>query len=453
MGSLSMSNKYIYFTVEIKVRELDSKILLAIEAAKHGYVSIIGTKPLMHRLNYYKFPKGIYFYKDSIRSMVNIFRGIKESGHNVVVHDEEGFVQFDWNRYLNTRIKSSALTYVDKYLCWGKMQYEAINNGKADFSPYMPVKVTGHPRIDLLKDDVNKYNKIDEPENRKVILINTKLGVGNYKRGADEWLRKHLSESEDLSDSEKELLKLQVDYESELLTSYNKLIRVIVGSFPDHLIIIRPQPVEDIGYWKDRFSKYGNVNVTREKPIGYWLHKADVIVHTGCTTAIEGLLMGVPAVAFKPIFTDKFNVELPNSISFNAETEMQCVDSIKLLLQEGYDKSEHFNNGNAILSDHIFNLEKTTSTEIIVDELDEVSGPLQEFNFFNKLKIRFGFTLLEYLVKLKCHFLRTPYEDKDIILRDEVSQTISKIINISNRNKEEIDVIQLATNVVAVVKK
>ena len=448
-------NKYLYFTIEHKNRELDSKILLAMEAAKKGYVVIIGTKRLMHLMPKFMFPKGVYFYKEAMAGRESLFREIQAKGHKVVVHDEEGFVQFNWDNYkTGGYISYDTLKYVDKFLCWGNEQFKVLKDIKKENNLNVFVSSTGHPRLDLLKKDVRAYNKEENKFNKKIILINTKFGVGNYNTGGDNYLVKQFNDDPLMSVENKNLLKRLADYDVRLLKEYEHLIDKLVVCFPNELIVIRPHPVENMEFWENRYSKFDNIFITREKPVGYWLQQADVVLHTGCPTAIESFLVDTPVIAYKPIHEPEFDIELPNDVSFKVQTIDECVHKIGEVLDERYDKDIYKRSGQEILSGHLENIDQKLSTVSIIDELDNLIEKKHPYGIMTRLWIKSGFKFLDIGLKAKGIIRKminsqVYVEEKGMIEGAEVKETVNRFKSAMN-DSTEYEILTIVENVVLI---
>ena len=75
------TEKWIFFPMEIKARELDSKLLLAFFALKKDYTVVFAHhNTLRNYINY--FPRGVYFYKDLSFYKNDLFKYINELGFN-----------------------------------------------------------------------------------------------------------------------------------------------------------------------------------------------------------------------------------------------------------------------------------------------------------------------------------------------------------------------------------
>ena len=106
-----MKKKFLFLPIESKVRELDSKTLVAIEAIKNNYIVILGSKSMIRYMRF--LPKGFFFYMNSTSVMYNRFKQLNLFGHKIIVHDEEGLAPSDWDDYLRRRIRFQSIKYVD----------------------------------------------------------------------------------------------------------------------------------------------------------------------------------------------------------------------------------------------------------------------------------------------------------------------------------------------------
>lgn len=444
-------NKYIYMPIESKTRELDAKIFLALEAARRGYISIIGTKDLNVYLKYIPLPKGIFLYKDSINIMEKPFKAIQKKGHKVVVHDEEGFVQFSWKDYLDSRIKFKTLKYVDVFLCWGKGQYAAIKSVSVDINPKLSLAVTGHPRIDLLRQPVCNYNNF-ETNTEKIILINMKFAPVNYGNPDISYIDKQLQDKPSMSDTEKEKLMELVAYKRKLLEYYNKLIKKIILKFPNNDVVIRPHPIENVNYWKSMYGSYSNVLISNEHSVGYWIHKAGVIVHTGCTTAIEGFLLDVPSIAYHPFSDEKFEIKLPDSVSVRVSSEKDCLDKIELMLSNEFNNDSYKQKRTGMLSKAISNLHGDFSVKLIINSIDKFNLPKN--GFFSNLIIKSSFEFAGILFKLKKRYskqITARVVDNSISLF-YVKNVVDRF-KYSTNDSEEYCIKKISNNIISISKK
>jgi surface carbohydrate biosynthesis protein len=413
--------KFAYIPVESKVRELDSKLLVSLEAVARGYVVVLGSKRILSALD--RLPCGVLIYKDASAAMEDRFRIAKDAGHKVVVHDEEGLVQQSWQDYLNRRIRFNSINYVDLFLCWGKEQFDAVSNFLCGDKKSTAISRVGHPRVDLLRDGIRSYNFEGARSPKKLILINTKLAEANHRLGPDGWLNILRSHQMIRNESELELRYQQIAYKKKLLEHYERLIGAVSLSFPDAEIVIRPHPSEDEETWKRLTAESNNVIVTNAMPIGYWLHRSDVVIHTGCTTAIEAFLMGKPVISYKPISDERFEIRLPDSISMSARSDAECSGLIEAALSDQFGCAELKDKGLAILQNNIDSIDGEYSFTKIVDQLDALEVPLHRFGIADELRLRSIFGK-DYLRSV---FLGGPYADNKCFGYAEIVKTLQRL--------------------------
>ena len=391
--------KYLYLPIESKVRELDAKLLLAIEAAYRGYVVVIGSKKIMTYLE--KLPAGAFFYKDTSTPMASVFRKIKNSGHKIIVHDEEGFVQQSWQRYRDMRVPLESIKFVDLFLCWGSQQYDVVSAYASKHGSMTQVEKVGHPRTDLLRHPLRDYNNVKKYDAKPTILINTKLAEWNHWKGRDGWLDILNSHNMIRNDNELQRRLDQREFKKKLFAQYEKLVRFLSASNPNSRIILRPHPSESVDNWKLIAENLPNVTVTNQKAIGFWIHNADVVIHTSCTTAIEAFLMDKATISYKPISDPRFEEKLPDEISFTATAVEDCLDLVQAVISKRIDFVTYKARGLSVLSSNLHALNGKFSYELIMTQLDKMKLPSHKFNVVSAVRLRIFFFLKEFFSVFK----------------------------------------------------
>jgi len=446
-GLKNKMSKYLYIVVETKVRELDSKILLSLEALKYDFNIIIGSKRLLHKINLIQ-DDGFFFYKDSVKDMQPIFEKLKSKNFKIIVHDEEGFVQWNWKDYAKRRIVFNTIKHVDLFFCWGKSQQKAINSVLQGNN--LNTKIVGSPRIDILSEEIRDYNKVKNIYDKKVILINTKFGDVNFGGSGKNWIEKY-KESNKLSDEEINNFDNMISYKNKLLSHYISLVNFLSLNLPNEIIILRPHPSENIEFWKSKFKNHNNIIIRKDESIGFWLHQSKLLIHSGCTTAIEGFLMDIPTIAFKPIETKNFEIKLPDDISLKCYSESQLLLETKKIINGDFSFKEFKKTGDEILKNEIYIDENEFSFEKIARGIHKLEYIYSNSIFHSKIGLKLKLKTLSLLLKLKqlFNFKNKKVEPKDIVVKEEVIEVINKF----NFNSFSIDVTQLATNVVLINKK
>ena len=303
---------WLYIPVEVKVRELDAKLLLSYYAALHGHRVVIGEHRMVE-LAALHYPNGVFFSKGYPNRFRNrIVTTAVNRGHQVVELDEEGLIIHDRMEYLHDRMRADVLQMISQQYCWGSQQKDIITQGLK--RKKKNCFITGNPRFDLLRQ---KFRPLYDKEVARLqqkygpfILINTRFSRYNSivgKKTNDEHAK----------------------YIKSLFDHFIVMIEHVAKQFPNTNIIIRPHPGENLNTYKKLFSSYENVHVIHEGNIVKWLIAASVIIHNGCTSSIEAFLLKKPIISFIPITSKTFDVHLPNSLGIKATNHEDIIELLK----------------------------------------------------------------------------------------------------------------------------
>ena len=443
-----LNKKFLYLPIETKVRELDAKLLLALEAIQNDYVVIIGTDLFLQKIE--KLPAGIILHKDALNIRENYFKIAQEIGHKVVVLDEEGSVVFDWPSYLRKRVWPNTIKYVDLILCWGKNQYKAIEDFTSKQKLDLKLSITAHPRIDLLRKPISLYNK-NEKIIKKTILINTHFSLCNFLQGNEELILMLKNNKVIQNDKDLERYYRHVEYKNKLMQYYIQLVETISKKYFEYEIILRPHPSENEKTWIELTQNMKNVMVTKKHSVGYWINKAELVIHTGCTTAIETFLSEKVAIAFKPVRNEEFEIHLPDSISTQVNSVNDCMSEIDKILNGDFNTEEYFVNGKVILKNDIYISESNFAYENIFSEIDKLNIKQHSFKAKDIKRIK----SLYFMIKLKLTLINVrnmifgkkssnnKFERTSV---EEIQDILNKFQNILNK-KEDINIHKILDNV------
>ncbi|MEJ2363405.1 MAG: hypothetical protein P8075_08540 [Deltaproteobacteria bacterium] len=317
--------------VENQVRELDSKVLLACIAAKHGFSSVIGFRREIH---FYisSLPPSIYLSKSMTASSDLVFRIMRNLGHKIVAWDEEALVHLPSETYYSRRLSSVAMAMVSHMFAWGNdnaelwRHYPQIPNGAE-------IHITGNPRNDLLRPEIRPYYDKTVAEIRKeygdFILINTNFNHVNAfypglnlivppdkPGGQSEFGRAAKGMSREYAEGLRDL-------KQGVFKRFQKLIPTLEKEFPEHNIVVRPHPTENQEIYRHIAAQCNRVWVTNEGNVVPWLMATKAVIHNGCTTGVEAYAMGVPAISYRAVVDENYDYgfyRLPNLLSY------QCFD-------------------------------------------------------------------------------------------------------------------------------
>jgi hypothetical protein len=285
----------------------------------------------------------------SMRSLSDrMFAILRQLGHEIVAWDEEALVRFHPEDYYRRRLSAKAVSLVSHLFAWGEDDAESFRKFPA--YPGVPIHVTGNPRIDLMRPDVRGYFDEEVADLRRrfgeFILINTNFGYA-FARGLSA-------------------------HKQALFLRFRELIPALADAMPDYTIVARPHPAEDHEPWQEAARGRANVRVVNEKSVIPWLIAAKALVHNSCTTAVEAAALGTPAVSYRPVTADAFDLELPNALSdeaFSLEellTKVRAISTGELCPRNGSARR-------AILERHIASLEGPLAADRMVSALCDAS--------------------------------------------------------------------------------
>lgn len=370
-----MPKPTIIVPVENQVRELDAKLLFACVAAERGFPIILGSRTFVHYAMPF-FERGIYLAKSMRPASARMFDVISRLGHEIVAWDEESLVRFSSPEYYAWRFSPETFRHIAMLFTWGEDDAEMFR-GYAHF-PGMPLRVTGNPRVDLLRPELRRW--WDEPVARlrerfgEFVLVNTNFPFVNGFVGALKLVETDASGVERTTGTSRglslEFARSKEAHQRAIFEGFRELLPALASAFPERTIVLRPHPSERADVWQEIARRHPNVRVTNEGNVVPWLIAARVLVHNGCTTAVEASVVGTPAVAYRPIRIDVHDYALPNALSHQADTIAEAIERVGAILEQrlgGVPESER----RRVLDRHLASIEGPLACDRIVEALLE----------------------------------------------------------------------------------
>ena len=364
--------------MEIIERELYGNLLLCSKAIENGWQCILGTKASIISAAPH-LPHGVAFLKSIVTSDMQNIRPIKNAGHKIVSLDVEGLVYTNVQEFVDCRFCKETMREAEKIFFWGSTQRNAVaSNYPEDQGKLF---VTGTPITDLWlkpKYHLLHQQKVNEIHNQygSYILIPSSFGTANHFMGHK--ANKGIIERDKLvgGGNVEEFMQFWDAYEDHLVKIFHKFLDFLpklAKAFPDKTIIIRPHPSEAHKTWIEAAKGLSNVEVVFEGAVSPWLLGADAILHYGCTTGLEGYLMGKPVVAYNPSSAEekeKFDHPLPHCISVIATTEEDTLAKLEKVMSAPDSKTVEdeypsIRNGRKLLETWIYETENGAANEIM----------------------------------------------------------------------------------------
>ena len=407
----------VYIKLEIKAREFESRLLLALCAVERGHTVYIGAFPNILR----RFLKPGIFHEKSITPKEERIKELlffRDNNFICTSQDEEsGLLNYDFVKEIAlTRFSKETLSLVFRQFSWGDYDDSLMKKTYPEFSDRI-IK-TGSPRVDLWRKDLSSFyvdKKIEEFKDLILISSNFNSIVGNQPmHSAIEYERNAGYFNFDRGGEEFERTKYGVHaFNTQMLMHFIFAIRRLSKKYPEASIVVRPHPVENIDAWKALLGKIDNVYVVRKGSIGSWVKHAKVVIHNGCTTGFEAKVMGKNVLAYKPI-SSEYEFATPNKVSTEIFTEEDLIEVVGDILNgDGIKKSKNKELEACNLIRSMFcNLDGSLAADKIVGEWEKIKkvNELSQKNGIVKLRIiLLGLLFINMVGNIKLNLKRLLY--------------------------------------------
>lgn len=304
---------------ETRFREFEAKLLLAAQAAERGWDVTVGAKKAIDQ-RLARLPRGVYVGKSVTARNRGLFGILRLLGHVVTTWDEEGLVYASPQVYHATKIGPDVLNMPVRLFAWGEDNAEAWRS-YPDYAG-TPIAVTGNPRADLLRPELRGYfapeAEVLRARHGEFILINTNFSRLNHFNPGESRQR-HLIEDGGARIVTEDDPRLGLARHKEaLFAAFMAMAPALARRFPDRKLVLRPHPSESPAIWHELLADCPNAEVIYDGNAAAWLMAAGVMVHNGCTTAVESFLLDRPAIAYRPVTSEDYDHPLPNALSLEA---------------------------------------------------------------------------------------------------------------------------------------
>ncbi|MDJ0785977.1 MAG: hypothetical protein QNK05_04175 [Myxococcota bacterium] len=321
---------------ETQARELDAKLLLAAFAAERGFRVVVGAKKELDRC-IGAFPRGIYLSKSlTVRNRV-AYQTLRRLGHAVVCGDEEGLVWPSPESYLHAKVHGATLRGADLLLAWGS-ENARVWRECPDYHG-APIHAVGNARMDLLRPELRGLHDPAVAALRErlgpFVLLNTNFSRMNHYLPSGSRQKKQL-DAGGSGRSGDDLDTGLAAHKAALFDAFKQLVPRLADALGGHTLVVRPHPSERQETWHEVARGRDNVRVLHEGSVVPWILAADAVVHNGCTTAVEAYLLGRPAIAYQPVVSERFDLQLPNLMSRRAFSDEALVELVQAHVEKRF---------------------------------------------------------------------------------------------------------------------
>jgi surface carbohydrate biosynthesis protein len=390
---MKLNRKWIYLPVEVKSRELVSKLFFADLATRSGYGVFLGRNGL--NISKDRFPRGLYFDKCLSPHKQEFHRFQVRNLENILVSlDEEALIVYPG--YAGTRFTQLSIDLASMIFAWGKKEASMIDE---KYDTGEKVRVLGSPRIDCWRAE---FEHLYDPEIKNIkrrfgdfILVNSNFGAGGLPENR-------------YSEEDKRYLEQMTPIRGEFL----KLMGKIAEAFPSRNVVLRPHPGEDQGLWASLKSELPkNVHIILEGSVSPWIRASSLLLHHCCTTAVEAWIAKKPIISYEPFLPSypdyKPYHDLPSALSLRLTTQ----EEVLAVVQGGFS------------DDALFRSTQQAAAKTYFDFHEHELSSLKILSEFNKLPIEedaYQIPSFTTWKKFRSFVGRTKYRIRDIWDEDPI---------------------------------
>ncbi|WP_333666873.1 surface carbohydrate biosynthesis protein [Flavobacterium sp.] len=289
----------------------------------------------------------------------------------------------------------------DVICTWGNYQ-AAYYKSKLDSSAKDAIRIisTGNPRFEVYDNNWNSIylDEIDQIKGKygNYILVNTNLSIANNNFGLSDIFSPRFGYNYDHSESSRLIVK-RWNHTNAILGNIVLLIHELAASFPDMSIIVRTHPSESNSFYETVFKGLENVFVLHEGPVAPWILGSEVVIHDGCTTAVESYFANKNVILYKSVENELYDQFVPNLVG----TKCTSIEGVIKQTQNLLFTHSKITNERAL--GLLENFNHNTSFSSLVDVITDVmqNKKHKESKHYNKSFVRFQYFISVLNLKLR----------------------------------------------------
>lgn len=376
-----------FIRVEVKKRELISRIDLAIEMVKRGVPVILGECYDSKEILDLGIDRGYFFGKCAQHITLDKYKSLLDHGWTFGALDEEGLLPDSLESFALKRFSSESAKIYSDIFFFGKEQKEIFEKTYGIRNSYI---VSGNPRIDMWKN--SSYGIFDQSiKEIKIKYKNFALIPNNfypYTMNAFQSIKKE----DDLDSS----FKARSDRSEFLFDNFCKLAENLAHD-KNINVIFRPHPADDPKTLRSLMFKHGvkskKVHCISSYDALPWISAAKILFHNCCATSLEAGFIGTPVITYAPSNTSLYQDNKINNF-FPIATSYEDVLShlAKVENNNSSDFLDKINNWGRLSLKYL-----GKSSSFIADKISQ-RNKFESFNDRQLKKPRFDFKRFKYEV-------------------------------------------------------
>jgi surface carbohydrate biosynthesis protein len=317
-----------YLTVELKHRELESRLLIALHALKAGFSVVVGQQWAIFA-NAAVLPPGAVLYKTVNDIQARSMPLFRKAGFVIAATDEEVLLCTEPACFL---CATSKIAVDNWHVFFAQSEIQ-----KASIEGRFPgtatkIAVVGNSRIDLMRAGGLAVHRPEadklRAEHGPYILFNTNFaGInsiwGSVKNVADINIR---AGGDDAS------FQTLVKWEQRNCDELTALLAWTADNIKTHRVIIRPHPGERLDLWSEKFGQHPNITIIPRSNHIPWIIGSDLVVHSNCTTGLEAAIAEVPVLNLVPSPEPLWRTRMTDFVNPSFRSWQEAADAISLFI-------------------------------------------------------------------------------------------------------------------------
>jgi surface carbohydrate biosynthesis protein len=295
----------VYLPVEIKYREMPSRMLIASHLIQAGFAVVLGSHwAMISPPNQEAFPPGLFLFKSVNRIQGNAMAMLRGNGHGIAASDEEVLV-FIEDRGYTVAFSENSANACQLFFAQSKAHRRAVENRFPQIKG--KIRVVGNPRIDLMlpKNRALFHAADDRVEHLKpYVLFNSNYGTINSVWADGDRVMEVAATTGTFDGPNRERkvkeFKAIIAWETQNNKAMVALLQWALNHTQGLNYVIRPHPAERPLYWEQMLAGIPRAHVIPRSDPHPWIIGAELVVHTGCTTGLEAVLLDKPALNLLP---------------------------------------------------------------------------------------------------------------------------------------------------------
>ena len=432
----------IYILTEITKRELDSNLLLACLAANNNFNVLISNHATIKLLNDKNLLKeGLFHTKSLVHGdkKKELHEALKKNNIKISSIDEEaGLVLKDLTSFSKARFTEDDFKVADKIFCWGKHDHETLDNLFKNSKSKLIL--SGSHRFDMMREEFKEYWNYSKDKIKKITISGNFNLVNGYVHKSK--IISELDKQGYFNRSEKykqELMNIIEDTEKKF-HKFIEMLNTVIQHFPNEYFHLRPHPLEKIETWERHFSKFKNVNISKEGNINEQMVNSKLLIHNSCTSAFHSFFYNIPTISYEPVKCISDYGQPANELSESVDNVEDLCSLIEKIVSNNY-KISNQDVKNNLFKNKVFVSQTSYSSEIIVNEWIKLTNKMNKSDLnlkkikFELLKDKIKNHLTKIAIKILKPFKKLYFDKKfEDISEIAIINKIKKIQAICNIN-------------------